>query len=95
MSERQDEGFRPAPVKPPVAFDALGRIDIRVGRVESVEDVAGSDKLVKLTVNFGDHRRSILDHKRHNEGQGGCYLGLPTVVEALPRHLDRTTNPAA
>ena len=60
MSERQGQGFRPAPVKPPVAFDALGRIDIRVGRVESVEDVAGSDKLVKLTVDFGDHRRAIL-----------------------------------
>ena len=60
MSEGQGHGFRPAPVKPPVDVDALGRIDIRVGRVESVEDVAGSDKLVKLTVNFGDHRRTIL-----------------------------------
>jgi len=25
-----------------------------------VEDVQGSDKLVKLTVDFGDHKRSIL-----------------------------------
>ena len=60
MSGQTHSGFRPAPVKPPVAFDALGLIDIRVGRIESVEDVAGSDKLVRLTVNFGDHRRTIL-----------------------------------
>jgi tRNA-binding protein len=35
-------------------------MDIRVGTIELVEDVQGSDKLVKLTVDFGDHKRSIL-----------------------------------
>lgn len=38
----------------------LDRLDIRVGRIELVEDVEGSDKLVRLTVDFGDHRRKIL-----------------------------------
>jgi len=33
---------------------------VRVGAIERVEDVPGSDKLVKLTVNFGDHKRTIL-----------------------------------
>jgi len=49
-----------APVKPTISFDALDRIDVRVGTIELVEDVNGSDKLVKLTVDFGDHKRSIL-----------------------------------
>ncbi len=49
-----------APIKPIVPFDLLERIDIRVGTIASVEDVPGSDKLVRLTVDFGDHRRRIL-----------------------------------
>jgi tRNA-binding protein len=38
----------------------LNRIDVRVGTIVSVDEVAGSDKLLKLTVDFGDHQRSIL-----------------------------------
>jgi tRNA-binding protein len=49
-----------APVKPIISFDVLDQIDIRVGTIELVEDVQSSDKLVKLTVDFGDHKRSIL-----------------------------------
>ena len=49
-----------APIKPPISIDLLEKIDIRVGRIELVEDVKGSDKLVKLTVDFGDHKRTIL-----------------------------------
>jgi methionine--tRNA ligase beta chain len=49
-----------APIKPTISFDILNRIDVRVGTIELVEDVPGSDKLVKLTVDFGDHKRSIL-----------------------------------
>ena len=51
---------KPAPVKPSVPIDVLNKIDIRVGTIDLVEEVKGSDKLVKLTVNFGDHKRSIL-----------------------------------
>jgi methionine--tRNA ligase beta chain len=49
-----------APIKPTVSFDVLDRLDIRVGTIELVEDVAKSDKLVKLTVDLGDHKRNIL-----------------------------------
>jgi len=52
--------FKPAPVKPAISFRDIERVDIRAGTILSVEDVEGSDKLVKLTVDFGDHRRSIL-----------------------------------
>src|SRR5947207_5330881 len=56
----QDESFEPAPIKPNISLDVLEKIDVRVGTIEQVEDVRGSNKLVKLTVNFGDHRRTIL-----------------------------------
>ena len=49
-----------APVKPTIPFDALAKIDVRVGTIELVEDVPKSDKLVRLTVDFGDHKRNIL-----------------------------------
>jgi tRNA-binding protein len=49
-----------APIKPSISLDALNKIDIRVGTIELVEDVQGSDKLVRLTVDFGDHKRKIL-----------------------------------
>jgi tRNA-binding protein len=52
--------FKPAPIKPTISFSEVERVDIRAGTILSVEDVAGSDKLVKLTVDFGDHRRLIL-----------------------------------
>jgi len=49
-----------APVKPTISFDVLDKIDVRVGTIELVDDVKGSEELVKLTVDFGDHKRSIL-----------------------------------
>ena len=52
--------MQPAPVKPHITVDDLNKLDIRAGTILSVDSVAGSAKLVKLTVDFGDHRRSIL-----------------------------------
>jgi tRNA-binding protein len=49
-----------AKVKPTISSDVLDEIDVRVGTIELVEDVKGSEKLVRLTVDFGDHKRSIL-----------------------------------
>ena len=52
--------MRVAPVKPIVSLDILGKVDIRVGTIELVDDVPGSQKLVRLVVDFGDHKRRIL-----------------------------------
>ena len=49
-----------APIKPAISFDIFEKIDIRVGTIELVEDVPKSDKLVRLTVDFGVHKRKIL-----------------------------------
>ena len=49
-----------APIKPSIAIDLLEKVDIRVGTIKLVEDVKGSEKLVKMTVDFGDHKRTIL-----------------------------------
>jgi tRNA-binding protein len=52
--------FTAAPVKSTVGMEALEALDIRVGSIERVEEVPRSEKLMKLTVNFGDHSRTIL-----------------------------------
>lgn len=48
------------PVKPAITIDDLAKIDIRVGTIERVEDIAGSSKLVRVMVDFGDFTRTIL-----------------------------------
>ena len=75
------ENFKPAPVKPVISFADLDRIDVRVGTILSVDEIAGSDKLLKLTVDFGDHRRSILagmkqerEAPREIEGQQALFV---------------------
>lgn len=52
--------IQPAPIKATISSDVLEKIDIRVGTIDLVEEVPGSDKLVRLTVDFGDHRRNVL-----------------------------------
>ena len=54
------DNFVSAPIKPFISFADLEKIDIRIGRIELVEDVEKSDKLLRLTVDFGDHQRKIL-----------------------------------
>ena len=49
-----------SPIKETISFGDFEKIDIRVGTITSVSEVAKSNKLMKLTVDFGDHTRSIL-----------------------------------
>jgi tRNA-binding protein len=49
-----------ATVKAAISLDTLNQLDIRVGTILSVTDVADSDKLVQLRVSFGDHERTIV-----------------------------------
>ena len=50
----------PAPVKSEIDVDVLERIDLRVGTIRRVADLEGSRNLVALSVDFGDHERTIL-----------------------------------
>ncbi len=39
-------------IKPEITMNDLEKIDIRVGTIKLVEDIAESNKMVKLTVDF-------------------------------------------
>ena len=88
------ESFKPAPVKSEISFADVDRIDVRVGTILSVEDIDGSDKLLKLTVDFGDHRRSILagmkrerEHPSEIEGRQALF-----VVNLEPKKMMGETS---
>jgi len=88
------EEFKPTAIKPSVSFADLDRIDIRVGTIVSVEDVERSDKLLKLTVDFGDHRRCILagmkqerENPRELEGRQALF-----VVNLEPKKMMGETS---
>jgi len=52
--------MKQAPIKEIIAFEDFEKLDIRVGTVKAISEVEKSEKLMKLTVDFGDHVRSIL-----------------------------------
>ncbi|MEI8216397.1 MAG: tRNA-binding protein [Eubacteriales bacterium] len=76
-------------LKPNITLDILDKVDIRVGTIISVEDIEKSDKVVKLTVDFGDFTRVILsgmkkerDNPREIEGKQALF-----VVNLEPRKM--------
>ncbi|GAA4649699.1 tRNA-binding protein [Kistimonas scapharcae] len=71
----------PAPTKALITFEDFEKLDIRVGTILSVNDVEQSNKLMKLTVDFGDHTRSILagikqerDNPKEIEGKQALFV---------------------
>ena len=82
-------GFVAAPIKPVVGIKALEALDIRVGKIERVEEVPRSDKLMKLTVNFGDHSRTILAGIKKERENPREIEGVQTlfVVNVQPRKM--------
>lgn len=84
-----DYDFKIAPVKPEITLADLEKIDIRVGTILAVEEVAGSDKLVKLTVDFGDQQRTILSGMRPEREKPAEIAGKQAlfVVNLPPRKM--------
>jgi len=78
-----------APVKPIITTELVEKVDIRAGTVKRVEDVSGSDKLVKLTVDFGDHSRTILVGMKQEREDPKQIEGTQTlfVINLEPRKI--------
>ena len=81
--------MKPAPIKATIPIEDLHRIDIRVGTIRSVENVARSKKLVSLTVDFGDHQRTILAGMRQEREDSAEIEGRQAlfVVNLSPRKM--------
>lgn len=81
--------MQPAPVKNTVSFEVLDKLDVRVGTITSVQDVAESKKLMKLEVDLGDHTRSILAGIKQERQNPTDIVGRQAlfVVNLEPREM--------
>jgi methionine--tRNA ligase beta chain len=84
-----DEIFVRAPIKATIPFATLDAVDVRVGTIVEVGDVAGSGKLLRLTVDFGDHRRTILSGIKKERPDPQLLVGRQAlfVVNLEPRKM--------
>lgn len=76
-------------IKAEIKIKDLDKIDIRVGTIETVEDVPASDRLIKMTVDFGAFKRTILvgmkkeqENPKEVEGKQALF-----VVNLAPREM--------
>jgi tRNA-binding protein len=78
-----------APIKPNISIDLFQQIDIRVGTIKLIEDVATSNKLLKMTVDFGDHTRTILVGMKQERADPKQLEGTQTlfVINLAPKQL--------
>jgi methionine--tRNA ligase beta chain len=87
--DKTADAFTPAPLKPLVSIAELEKLDVRAGTVVSVEDVPQSTKLLRLTVDFGDHRRTILAGMKAERPNPQDLVGVQAlfVVNLEPRRM--------
>ncbi len=75
----------PATIKPEISVADLEKLDVRVGTIVAVDEVAGSRKLMKLSVDFGDHLRSVLAGIRQERADPHTLVGQQALfVVNLP-----------
>ena len=79
----------PAAIKAPIPIDTLEKVDIRVGTIEAADDVPGSDRLLLLRVNFGDHVRRIVSGMKQERKDPQEIVGRQAlfVVNLEPRKI--------
>lgn len=69
-----------------ISIDEFKKVEIRIGKVLSVEKVEGADKLLRLEVDFGDFKRQIVsgiaEHYSSKDLKG---KKLPFIVNLEPR----------
>ena len=84
-----DDYFKVAAVKPEITLADLEKVDVRVGTIVAVEEVSGSDKLLKLIVNFGDRQRTILSGMKQERENPSEITGKQAlfVVNLPPRKM--------
>jgi methionine--tRNA ligase beta chain len=76
-------------IKPVIGFEALDKIDIRVGEILSVEDLEKSDKMLKLMVDFGSFKRCILVGMKKERENPSEIIGQQAlfVVNLAPKKM--------
>ena len=81
--------FELAPFKPVIPFSLLEQVDVRVGTIVAVEPLPKSDKLVRLTVDFGDRPRNVVVGMKQEREHPEEITGLQAlfVVNLEPKKI--------
>ena len=81
--------FQPAAIKPLVALADLEKLDVRVGTITAIDEVPKSQKLLKLTVHFGDHERTVVAGMKGERDSPQEIVGRQAlfVVNLEPRRM--------
>lgn len=71
-----------------IIYDDFKKLDIRIGKILSAEKVEGTDKLLKLEMDFGTERRQIVAGMAETY-QPGQLIGkeIPVFLNLEPRSI--------
>jgi len=81
--------FVPAATKPTITIADVEKLDVRVGTIMAVDEIPKSAKLLKLTVDFGDHQRTILAGMKQERANPQEIVGRQAlfIVNLEPRKM--------
>ncbi len=74
-----------------ISIDDFKKVEIAIGKIESAETIEGSDKLLKLSVDFGLKQSAPADHSPEHsftENVGGEERDTRTVVSGIRKHFE-------
>ncbi len=72
-----------------ITIDDFKKVEIKIGEIVSAEPIEGSDKLLKLKVNFGSEERQVLSGIKAYFPEPGVLVGkrCPFVTNLAPRSM--------
>lgn len=66
-----------------ISIDDFKKVEIKIGEIRNAGKIEGSDKLLRLIVNFGDHERQVLS---------GIAAYFPNPEELVGKRCPFVTN---
>lgn len=76
------------PLKPEIVYDDFAKLDIRVGKVIAAEKMEKSDKLLKLTVDTGVDKRTVLSGiAKHYSAEEMVGKQVTLIANLAPRKM--------
>jgi methionyl-tRNA synthetase len=83
------EPAAPAPAGATISIDDFGKVDLRIARIVNAENVAGADKLLKLTLDVGEARHRTVFAGIKSAYDPATLVGrlTPMVANLAPRKM--------
>lgn len=74
--------------KQQITYEDFAKLDLRIGTIEKAEEIEGADKLLNLTVNLGNEKRTILAGiKQHYSKESLLNKQIIVIANLAPRKM--------